>query len=301
MTSHYFPSILDSSMLATFKSCPEKFRKEYIEDWKSKLPSVHLHAGAAFAKGLEVARTEYHVNGQPAENAVAAGMGALLKAYGNFECPADSAKSAERMAGALEFYYYNYPLCNETAPIVLPNGKRAIEFSFAEALPICNPVTGDPLLYTGRADAIETFAGRPFVVDEKTTTQLGGSWAKQWQLRSQFTGYCWAAKRSGIDVAGALVRGVSILKTKYETQQVPTYRSDWQIDQWYRELLVWIEDIIQCWKTGIWRHNFDHSCADYGGCAFLSCCGTEDETPFLLTHFERRRWNPLDRTEEKVG
>ena len=316
-----FPEIFDSSMLATYKACAEKFRLEYIHHWKPKASSVHLHAGGAFAKGLEVTRKAFYtgeiigfVNGkwasiqrepQDAETAIALGLQALLAYYGNYECPADSAKSAERMAGAFEFYFSNYPLSHEDGyPILLPGGNRAIEFSFAHPLPVLHPVTGNPLLYVGRMDAIIQYAGGSYIDDEKTTTQLGASWSRQWDLRSQFTGYCWGAREAGIQVDGAIVRGVSILKTKYDTQQAIGYRPSWQIDRWYNELLEWIEDIkVNYMRRGpseAWRHNLDHSCAEYGGCAFREACLSPDKTPWLETAFEHRVWNPLLRTETKA-
>lgn len=296
-----FPQIFDSSMLAAFKSCPELFRKTYIENWKPKELSVHLHAGASFARGLEVARRAFYEQGKNAEDAIAEGLGALITAYSDFECPADSAKSAQRMAGAFEFYFANYPLEEgDGSPIQLPGGKRGIEFSFAEPLGILHPVTNEPLLYVGRMDAIINYAGGTYICDEKTTSQLGSSWSRQWDLRAQFTGYAWGAEKSGVKVDGAIVRGVSILKTKYETVQAITYRPEWQVERWHTELLSWVEDIKRCWETNKWLHNFDHACGDYGGCAFRQCCASQDETSWLSTYFERREWNPLLRQETKL-
>lgn len=316
-----FPEILDSSMLAQYKSCAEAFRKAYILHWKPKASSVHLHAGGAFAKGLEVARKAFYtgeivgfVNGkwaamqadpQDAETSVAIGLQALLAYYGDYECPPDSAKSAERMAGAFEFYFDNYPLSHDDGyPISLPGGGRAIEYSFAHPLPILHPVTGNPLLYVGRMDSVIQYAGGSYICDEKTTTQLGASWPRQWDLRSQFTGYAWGCREAGIQVEGAIVRGVSILKTKYDTAQSINYRPEWQIDRWYRELLEWVEDIkINYARRGPdqpWRHNLDHSCAEYGGCQFREACMSQDEQPWLETAFEHRVWNPLLRTEIKA-
>ena len=53
-----------------------------------------------------------------------------------------------------------------------------------------------------------------YIEDDKTTSQLGSSWGAQWDMRSQFTGYAWAARQSGLPIAGIIVRGISILKTK---------------------------------------------------------------------------------------
>ena len=297
-----FPNLIDASLLSSFKSCPELCRRVYIDHWKSKEPSVHLHAGGAFAHGCERTRRAFYEEGKDSETAVAEGIQALLSFYGDFSCPPDSAKSAERMAGAFEFYWTNYPLENENDPIILGNGKRAIEVSFAEPLPIAHPETGDPLVYCGRMDAILSYAGGRYITDEKTTTQLGASWSRQWDLRSQFSGYAWGARQIGIKVDGALVRGVSILKTKYDTQQAISYRPEWMIDLWYREMLVWVQRLVDSYTRNEWLHNFDHACAEYGGCQFRTNCSStpEMDQAQLETYFEQRAWNPLLRTETKV-
>lgn len=299
MTPH-FPDVIDSSMLAEFKSCPHKFYNSYILDLKPKGKSVHLHAGGAFAKGMEATRRAFYEANKSVDDSIAAGLQALLLAYGDFECPADSAKSAVNMAGAFEFYWSRYPLGGDgTEPIRLDSGRRGIEFSFAHPLPISHPVTGDPLLYSGKMDAIlhHKPIGGQFITDEKTTTQLGASWDGQWDLRSQFTGYAWGCRESGIRVDGVIVRGVSILKTKFDTRQAIVYRPEHHVVRWYEEMLSWIEDIKLCWERSKWKHNLDHSCAEYGGCSFKQPCLMLDSTSFLETYFERRRWNPITGTD----
>lgn len=323
-----FPEIIDSSMLATFKSCPQKFFLEYCQDWKPKTPSVHLHAGGAFAHGLKVARRAFYegvvetmtvapfdgvehkrwvtaempeIKGN-AEDSVAYGLQALIAFYGSFQCPADSAKSLERMCGAFEYYWDNYPLqWGEGEPITMASGRRAIEFSFAEPLEILHPVTGNPILYCGRADCIFTRAGGVWICDEKTTQQMGASWAQQWDLRSQFSGYAWAAHRLGIRCDGVIVRGIAIYKAKYETMEVPSFRSEWRLDRWEANTISWIQKMIDCYHSGIWQYNEDSECASYGGCPFRQVCSSEDPQPWLETYFERRKWNPVTHTEEKVG
>lgn len=296
-----FPEVLDSSILATFKSCPQLFHKIYIQQWKSKEPSVHLHAGAAFAKGIEAARTSFYVDGLDANDSIATGLQALLTSYGAFECPPDSAKSAERTAGALEYYFEHYKFVRGLdEPIVLPSGKRGIEFNFVHPLEVKHPETGNPLLYCGRMDAILNYAGTVFKCDEKTTSSLGPTWSRQWDLRSQFIGYEWGCRTAGIKTAGILVRGVSILKTKYDTQQAIVYHPDWMVDRWHNELYDWIASMLRCWETGKWTYNMDHSCSNYGGCGFLRACTAQDETAWLDTYFERRHWDPITRMETKL-
>jgi hypothetical protein len=68
-------------------------------------------------------------------------------------------------------------------------------------------------------------------------------------MRSQFTGYVWAANQYGIKAAGTIVRGVSILKTKYDTQQAITYRAPHEVARWEDQTCRDIERMIAAWKT----------------------------------------------------
>lgn len=301
MTRPFFPVAIDSTTIAAFRSCPQRAFRQYIEHWKPASDSVHLIAGGSFADGVEEARRCFYEQGLSAEDSVASGLRALISKYGDFECPPDSGKSLERTAGALEFYFEQYPLGKDGAePIRLADGKRGIEFSFAQPLPINHPVSGDPILYTGRADMIANAFGGVYIYDEKTTSSLGASWSKQWDLRSQFTGYCWAAQQFGLSPTGVVVRGVSILKTKYDTQQVIAYRSAYEIERWLDQVVRDIGRMIKCWEEGYWDFNLDHACTEYGGCALAAVCKSANPDPWLKQYFVKRVWNPLARKEQSI-
>lgn len=304
MTAHrpMFPHTVDSTILGAFRSCPQKFFRTYVQHWKPIDQSVHLVAGGAFASGIEAARAAFYVDGASQADAEAAGLLALIKHYGDFECPADSAKSVERMCGALEFYFASYPLGADGAtPITLASGRRGIEFSFAEPLSVRHPVTGNPILYTGRSDMIAERAGGIYVYDEKTTSSLGASWGRQWEMRSQFTGYIWAAQRQGIAANGAIVRGVSILKTKYDTLEVPTYRTAYEVGRWEKQVERDLLRMIQCWEEGYWDWNLDGACTDYGGCSLTRVCKSSAPEGFLPVYFQQKVWDPLARKELTVA
>lgn len=293
-----FPSVLDSTIIAAFRSCPQKAYLEFMQHWKLRDQSVHLHAGAAYANGMEAARRAFYIEGASADDAVARGVQALFTSYGSFECPADSAKSAERTAGALEFYFSHYRLGEDKAvPLQLPGGKVGIEFSFLEPLDLLHPETGDPILYSGRMDMMCDYEGMHLGEDDKTASQLGASWPRQWDLRSQFTGYVWGAARAGIKLDGFLVRGVSILKTKYDTLEAITYRPSWMIDRWYEQVLRDAKRMIGAWEADYYDFNLDHACAEYGGCPFRNVCQMRDPSALLNQQFQQRRWDPVKRTE----
>src|SRR6185436_2795089 len=274
----------------------------YIEHWKPQRESVHLVAGKAYAAGLERARRSFYEGGFPQETCIAHGTMALLKEYGDAEVPEDSPKQPQRMCEALDFYFEQCPLDKETAVPHKFGDRLGIEFSFAEPLDIKHPVTGNPILYTGRSDMICDFADGIYIEDDKTASQLGASWGKQWDLRSQFTGYTWGAKYGvlRLPVQGVLVRGISILKTKFGFAQAITNRADWEIERWYESTIRYLKAMIQCWEEGYWDWDLDHACTEYGGCAFTTVCKSPTPEAWLPMYFERRRWDPLKREEFPV-
>lgn len=297
-----FPAVVDNSLLNEFRSCPQKAFKTYFQHWKPTGESVHLHAGKAFASGLESARRAYYEAQQPASVAVAHGLETLLQEYGDFSCPDDSAKSAIRMAQALEYYFDAWPLDSDLAqPLSLPSGRRAIEFSFVEPLEVKHPVTGLPILYSGRADMIASYNGGNFVEDDKTASQLGASWANQWDLRSQFTGYTWAARQAGIPVDGVLVRGVAILKTSFKHEQCLTFRAKWEVDRWLEQTHRDLQRMIRSWEEGYFDYNLGEACGSYGGCHFRQICKAQNPEEWLGIYFHRKRWDPVRRVEELIN
>lgn len=317
-TKAYFPQVVDSSMLSDFRVCPYKFFLTYMMHWKPQFESVHLVAGGAFAKGVECARRAFYEQGANQVEAEAAGLAGLITEYGDFECPIDSPKSLTRLCEALEFYFSQYPLKRDVCvPITMPDGRRGIEFAFREELEVNHPQTGNPIIYSGRSDATVDFAGGIYNIDEKTTTQLGAKWANQWDLRSQFTSYCWAGRRMGVPIQGTIIRGVAILKTKFTTEQALTTRQGWELDRWEEMLYRDLERMLKmyhrmmdsnlpprmvldgaCVRMGnAWDRNFEPACNDFGGCPFREVCRAKNPEGLLESSFAQRVWDPLQHKE----
>jgi len=288
-----FPLVWDSTRLAALRACKRQFELGHLMALKTKGTSVHLHAGAAFAHGLEVTRRAFYAEGANPADAIAKGAHALITSYGDFD-HGTSAKSCDRMVGALEYYFSEYPLESDPAKIISLGGKPAIEFSFAIPLPITHPLTSEPLLYCGRFDAVVDYAGGIYAMDEKTTSSLGASWPKQWDMRGQFAGYAWALKEHGVEAAGTIVAGVSILKSKYEQQRVVVSQPEWKIAEWYADMLSDIEEAKAIYSSGArWKKNWSESCNSYGSCSYKQLCVVRDPAPWIETYYERNEWNPL--------
>lgn len=301
MTRPPFPKVFDSTTVSVIRACQQRAAWQYLEHWKPQTESVHLVAGKAFATGLEAARNLFYRDGRPADEAVCAGLTALVKAYGTFEPAEDSPKSWTRMAGALEYYFSVFPLGGDRATPRFFGDRHGIEFSFAIPLPVLHPETGEPLLFAGRADMVADSFNGLMLYDEKTTTQLGPHWGKQWEMRSQFTAYSYALLEHGINPTGIVVRGIAIRKDGFDNKQHITYRADWERERWLRQTVKDIERFKTAWETGEYDYNLDHSCQEYGGCLFLRPCKSKEPNEWLKLEYTKRVWNPLTREEEETA
>lgn len=292
-----FPEVIDNTLRKEFSSCPYKAMLSSFNRLAPKEPSIHLHFGACIAAGLETTRKAYYGQGLDDLTAIDLGQATIRQKWGDYDPEGNgTVKSLSRCLDALELYFLEYPLKSDhLKPLNRDIGAPAVEFSFALSLPINHPDTGNPLLYAGRFDMLAEYNGVLFAVDEKTSSQLGASWGKQWDLASQFSGYCYAAQQYGYPVAGAVIRGIGLLKTQTTFAQHITYRPKWLLDAWYEQLLRDIERMIFSYKQGYFDKSFGDACSAYAGCGFKQLCSTPNPENWIAGQFTERHWNPLDK------
>lgn len=293
-----FPSIWDNSMASEGADCTMRMKYKYFYHLKPNVRNIDLHAGGAFAKGMEVARIAWHTPNRqlPSPDApILYGARALINAYGDVD-PGDNPKSAERMLGALESYFAQWnPATDHIKPAFI-GGKPAIECNFAWPIDVLHPETGEPLIYVGRYDQLVHLNGNEdcvYIYDDKTTKQLGATWAKKWSLASQFMGYVWGAKKYGYNVKGAIIRGTSILKTKYGHAEAIATFPDWMVERWYKQLCSRLERWKRMW-AGVeeWEYNFSSICNQYSGCSYRLLCEAEEPNVWLDPNYKVEPWEP---------
>lgn len=303
-----FPEVIDNTYRKAFAACHQKFYWTALRRQVPDVPSIHLHAGGAFAKGLEMARRAFYEENLSSFQAIAIGREALIEEYGTFDTDfgyLDHAKSCAGMLRAFEDYFFQYSLDHDTlVPITTPDGSRGIEFSFAAPIDILHPVTGNPILYAGRFDMLAVEDGVQWGVDEKTTGSLGESWNKQWDLASQFTGYTWGAHRYGFPIVGFRIRGIGLLKTKITHAQPIIYRPQWMVDRWYKQLLRDVQMMVALWENdpgdgSEFDFDLDAACSSYGACPYKKLCMSPQPEDWVKVGFKTSDWSPLQHKPEE--
>lgn len=304
-----FPAVLDSTMIHSFRACPQQFFLSYVRRISPAGRNPHFNAGGAFAKGLEVARKTFwslrsrgvvreHCEGE----ALRQGLKSLWRAYGDYEVTEKQRqKSWDRTSAAFVSYLDRWPLWSDHVQVAEWQGKLLAEFSFAIDLPLQHPETGDPILYAGKLDWIGKYNETFFAVDEKTTKYFTETWASKWALRAQLIGYVWACKQYGIPVAGSIVRGTALKLTEIEHAEVILSIPGWRIERWYGQTLRDVERMIQSWDKGVWDWNLGDSCVAYSGCPFVELCKVQNYEPWLAPEvgmFQPNTWSPLEKGDD---
>lgn len=307
-----FPLNIDSTMVTAFRSCPRKFYNEFILGLRPPGISVDLHAGGCFAHAIEVVRKEVWLNNRTLDEALMRAQAAFEIAWGDFQLPdyKDTAKTPQRMWEAVLDYFYTYPPLTDHIKPYVANGKPTIEFTFAVPLePICqwtgpqdyigtgafpsHPITGEPLLYSGRLDLLGDINGMVVGEDDKTSsTGFYNNWSEKWDLRSQFIGYTWALQQMGINCEHIAVRGIGILKTKFHHAEIIKPYTNHLRSLWHEQLRRDLWRMVECWHSGHWDYNLGDSCTSWGNCMFMQSCQSPDQDMWLK-QFAVRRWNPL--------
>lgn len=300
-----FPLVWDSTMRASFVSCPTKCYWEFFRKVAPNSSSIHLHFGAVFARGLEVFRkTYYKVKEESGEGgsfsishdvAELKAFQAMAIEWGEYEELDGSPKTfANCVAAMLSYFSHNPPETDHIQPYFAADGTPAVEFRFAVSLEdVLHPDTGEPLIYAGRFDELGLYNNQLFVADDKTSTQLGSYWSKQWDLRGQFIGYVYGAQQFDYPVAGALVRGTAIKKSGIDHADAVVPISNWLITAWREQLARDLERAKKAWEEGWFDQDFDQTCTAYGGCSYKVLCQSPQPERWAKTHFVKRVWNPL--------
>lgn len=305
--TYELPSHIDSTMISTYRACPQKFFSEFCLGLRPSEISIDLHAGAVFSATIERLNREIFQNGCDTPVALARAYATFASEWGDFVIRKDKhPKTPENMWTAVESYVATYPPRTDRVQPFFTDSAPSFEFSFAIPLDFPNfprhPITGDPFIYTGRFDEFGRLDGTiPCIRDEKTAQRLESNWAEKWDLRSQFLGYCWALQCLGVRCSTVVVRGVIItLREVRQVEAIKTY-PQFLIDRWFEQLsrdlnriVASHEEFARTNRRNAWDYNLGDSCTAYSHCHFMTMCSSKDPEVWESS-YDLRRWNPLNR------
>lgn len=298
----------DNFMLSMHQTCPAKYNERINNQWTSRHRSGALGAGAALHAGL----AEWYKGNGPK-----AALEAIEKGFES-EVPIDDWRNIEKVRRTFAEYITQYPGENwdvlgraDGAPIVevpflLETGmhlpchecqmadQRLMDFRFEDTCLNCNGPR-EPIEYGGILDMAVDFNSQVYIVDHKSTSQMGPTYFNQFKPNNQMTGYIWGAgKLSGRRCAGAIINAIAWSKTApTRFARSITTRNDYDIDRWLCDVYSEACNIQQHQLTGHWPYR-TNSCLQYGMCEFhqIHVMSTETEQQSVReTHYVKDNWD----------
>lgn len=306
---------IDNFTLSQYMTCPLKFKERIIEGWTGRSKSAALGFGGALHEGLAA----WYRTGNQAE-----AIKAIHEAW-PANSPVDDYRNEAKCISVMVEYMRKYS--QEAFKVVGAPSNPMIECTFTLDTGMylscleCGPDAGvwrpedygnncpncnaplEPIEYGGIFDGLVESAGSVYVLEHKTTSQLGSYYFNQFKPNNQVSGYVWAAGLlSGRRVGGALINAIGVYKsqaTKFERQL--TTRSQDNITEWLEGVRQICELIQMSRRNNYWPMNTG-ACTLYGQCEYHSVhvLGTETERQKMLEQqYVRDSWEYEARTGVK--
>lgn len=288
--------IIDSTKLQTFLSCPRAFFYEYLLGWRSDRPSNHLIFGRAWHKALELLYKE----GFKAQN--------LVSAYDCFyeDYRKDLPEETDSLFGgktpraallALSEYMREYASDAYEIEALATEVNDQVMFDNSQLLAV-------------KLDLIyQNQKGEVCVMEHKTGSMSGQTWARQWALSIQVGAYIHACNLVyGQKSTPLTVNGVFFLKTKRNFERTVCLRSEVAQKNWahtvatiLRQIEEEFAQLAECKEGDEVLRAFPMrpvACNSYSGCQFhdlCSCVGNPLRLgPNPPIGFVEHWWNPLE-------
>lgn len=269
---------VDNFALSNFMSCPAKYKLRMVDGWTIRRKSAALGFGGVLHEALAA----WYKTGL-----VGKGLEAINEKW-PAEYPIDDYRTKTKCAEVFLQYTKNYPV--ENWHIVGMPDQPQIEVTFTldtgmflpcwfcEGLdssdrwnPVCSRCgeRKEVIEYGGIFDGLVEFSSNVYVLEHKSTSQMGPYYFNQFKPNNQVTGYTWAGgKLSGGRVAGAIINAIGVYKaspTKFAREI--TTRSSNEIDEWLENVYNVCRQIKDCERREFWPM-YTPSCTQFGKCEY---------------------------------
>lgn len=287
----------DSTSLGLLKECPRKYYYSILEGYSGQ--NDHLTFGIHYHKAIEIydhAKVEGLSHDDAVDRAVQYCLEATVVRLPSGWRPWISVEpNKNRFTLLRTVVWYLDTFETDTAePIILANGKPAVELSFRFEIDL--KIDGQSALLCGHLDKLVLLSSATYVMDHKTTKYgLDQHWFSTFNPDNQMTLYTLASQIVyNAPVKGVIIDGAQVLVNSSRFMRGFTYRHKPELEEWMQEAKFYIKQ-----AEGFANHDFfpknDKSCGNYGGCPYRAVCSATPEMKekLLKASFQRRVWDPL--------
>lgn len=296
----------DSTSLGLFKSCPRKYHLSLMaaahngetQGYETKRSSVHL----VFGLHMHAAREQYDKGraiGQSHEEALYGAIRLLLVLTWDHELSRpwnsdDKYKNRYTLIRTLVWYLDKFA-DDPFKTVILASGRPAVELSFRMETGY-RSLSGEQFMLCGHLDRVAELNDITYIMDIKTTKNtINDDFFAKFTPDNQFSTYLLAAEVVySLPVRALIVDAAQVAVTFSRFQRGMVSRTKGQLEEWHKDLGLWLGQAEHYAKLGYWPMN-DKSCNDYGGCVFRGICSQPpaDRQRWLETDYKVKTWDPL--------
>jgi hypothetical protein len=312
---------IDNTALKLFQACPLKFKTRMVDHWTSRFKSGALGYGGAVHEGLK-AWYQGELDGLDVRQRVLAAEQAINDSW-PVDHPIDDyrtkSKAMELMASYIKEYMQEsfkvlmveVPFSYEIGRYILycsncgdENGpKRTRLDTFEQEITSTCGNCGldlEPIEYGGIFDTLVQYGAGSmstiYILEHKTTSQLGGLYFRQYDLDNQISGYTFGAQgATGKLVGGAIVNALCTTSSgKISFKREIIGRTTAQIERWRDDVAATCNEIKRCERNGHWRISSDHCMNKYGLCEYQSVhvlANPDEQRRRLEVDYVREEWD----------
>lgn len=310
---------IDNSTLETFTTCARQAMYFAGLKRQGNGERVALKFGGIAHKVLEAryrAATSMYAQSPEVERVMVA---TAEKEYATWQPPMDDFRNYSCMIELIQRYGLEYPFENFDI-VKTPAGVPMVEVPFALKLGTLTidadlPVRQSDgqisvrhvgtinLVWTGKIDIGAQLDNRLYIWDHKTTSVMGPSYFKEFDLSHAMIGYSWATEQIlGRPVYGYVINAIGVRKpTKtgkaFEFVRQTYVLDRWKVDEWVTDTLHLVADFVENIRRGYAPKCTKWCFGKYGECQFFRVCSLPPEQrEFMLyqtTEFGDVTWSPL--------
>lgn len=211
-----------------------------------------------------------------------------------YDDPHDRKRTVSNLENSLMHYLTRYEI--DEYPILVHNDLACVELPTSMVVDYGD---GAEMVYNGRVDAIALNGSEPFIIDNKTASNVGNRWEMRWDTSHQVTGYCLQASLLiGQEVNSAVVQGLQIPLPKSSEWSGYVWHQTHRSKAQTRQFFDWLRLAYDIWMKFKDRPfeatRLTHSCYRYfRPCQFIPICYQFDEDPPpTLEEMVEASWHP---------
>ena len=309
--------LIDNSSLERQTTCPRSAEYYLCNRREGSDSRPALGFGGAVHKVLE---TRYLNLGKPLDEVRRLMVASADAAFTTYEPPAEDYRNYDMMMRLIDGYLERYPIEEGTnyvhnstpcieVPFALPIGTLDVNADLTIRRPdgsiVSRHVKTITVVWTGRIDRIYEHCGRLYLQDHKTTSMMGPTYFREFDLSHQVYGYVYSAsKLLNKTIYGFCVNTIACRRPtktgkalEYERYIVPLDQS--LLEEWLEDTLHIVSDFIEMARRGYFPKHTKWCVGKYGVCPYQPICSlppAHREMMLLSGTYKDVTWSPLNQT-----